>query len=67
MDERLILSTNKIFGRGRVQISKRVRDILNLVDGDFIYFIQSEYGEILLEKAPSLKDKAGKYYVARSR
>ena len=67
MSERVILSTNKIFGRGRAQIPKRVRDILNVTDEDFIYFIQNEYGEILLEKAPPPKDKSGKYAVTRNR
>lgn len=67
MDERVILSTNKVYGRGRVQISKRVRDILNVIDGDFIYFIQNEYGEILMEKAPTPKDNVGKYSLTRNR
>ncbi len=67
MEERVILSTNKVYGRGRVQVPKRVRDILNVVDGDFIYFIQNEHGEILMEKAPTPKDKLGRYSSTRSR
>jgi len=67
MDERVILSTNKMFGRGRIQVPKRVRNILNLADGDFVYFIQNEYEEVLLEKAPSPKEKVGKYSLARER
>jgi AbrB family looped-hinge helix DNA binding protein len=60
--DHLIIAAVKVHGKGRVQIPKEVRDILNVEDGDRVYFVQDNSGKIFLEKAPALKEKGlGKY------
>lgn len=56
------MEVSEIFGNGRIQLKKRVRVILDLRDGDEIYFKQSIDGRIYIEKAPNeQKSGAGKY------
>lgn len=55
----IILGTMKVHGRGRIQIPKRVREILKIEDDDLLYFMQDLEGKIILEKVPQLVK--GKY------
>lgn len=60
--DRVIFAIAKVHGRGRVQLPKEVRESLKVDDGDKIYFIKDELGNILLERAPTLKrERLGKY------
>lgn len=60
LDEKtVILGTMKIHGRGRVQIPKRVRELLKIQDDDLVYFMQDLEGKISIEKVPQLV--RGKY------
>jgi len=66
MSSKTIIAVAKMYGKGRVQFPKEVREILNLKDGDKIYFIHHELG-IIVEKAPKLKrEKMGRYTVTVS-
>ena len=66
--DQLIIATVKVHGKGRVQIPKEVRKILNVEDGDRVYFVQNSSRKIFLEKAPILKKKEpGKYTVTERR
>lgn len=60
-EDHVILAVGKIHGKGRLQISKEVRDFLKLQDGDRVYFIQEE-NRVFISKAPAIKaEKIGKY------
>jgi AbrB family looped-hinge helix DNA binding protein len=61
--DQLVIATVKVHGRGRVQIPKEVRQILNIEDGDRIYLIQDASGRIFLKKAPTLKKVEPRKYV----
>jgi bifunctional DNA-binding transcriptional regulator/antitoxin component of YhaV-PrlF toxin-antitoxin module len=40
-----------VFGNGRIQLKKRLRVLLDLCDGDDVYFKMDEDGRIYVEKA----------------
>lgn len=56
-----ILEVCTVFGNGRIQLKKKVRTMLELSDGDDLYFKLAIDGRIYLEKADSLKEGSGKY------
>ena len=57
-----VVEVSLIFGNGRIQVKKKVREILDVSDGDEIYFKQSPEGRIYIEKADIIiKSGAGKY------
>mgnify|MGYP001052223283 CR=1 FL=1 len=47
----VILGVRKIVERGRVQIPKEVRNQLNVKDGDYVYWVKTLDGKILVAKA----------------
>jgi AbrB family looped-hinge helix DNA binding protein len=63
--DRLIVATVKVHGKGRIQIPKDIRQILNISDGERLYFIQDSSGKIFVEKAPQIKKGLGKYLVTK--
>ena len=46
-----VVEVCKVFGNGRIQLKKRVRVLLNVNDGDDVYFKMDEDGRIYVEKA----------------
>ena len=59
-----IITTRKLYGRGRVQIPKEIRDELGVKDGDRIAFIRSIWGDIFIKRADtaSVQVKKGARY-----
>lgn len=57
----IILGTVKVHGRGRIQIPKRVRELLKVKDNDLIYLVEGNDGRIFLMKVPQLPKKWSKY------
>lgn len=50
-----ILGVRAVHNRGRVQVPKKVRDIIGLKEGDSIYWIQGLDGRIHITKAVELR------------
>ena len=50
-----ILGVRSIENRGRVQVPKKVRDIIGLEDGDSVYWIQGLDGRLYIAKAVELR------------
>jgi len=46
-----ILGTSKVHGRGKIAIPIDVRRKLGIEDGDLVYFLEDEKGEIVLRKS----------------
>jgi len=60
-----VIAISKLYQHGKTQVPKIVRKMLNLKDGDRIYYVQDLDGRIYLEKAPELKRVVGRYVVRR--
>jgi len=57
-----IVGVSKVFQHGKTQLPREVRKLLELKDGDRVYYVQDDFGRIFLEKAPGLvKKHVGKY------
>ena len=66
MSNHIIIAVGKVHGGGRVQLPKEVRELLDIRDGDKVYFVQDDLGRIIIERAPKLERKlVGKYVVRR--
>jgi len=50
-----IMGVRKIQDRGRLQIPKKVRDLIGLKDGDSVYWIQGLDGRFYIAKAVKLR------------
>jgi len=62
MSEKNFIDTAKVFGKGKIVVPKRVKQVLEVKDEDYLNFYQDEHGRIFLEKAPTLKrEHLGKY------
>jgi len=46
-----VLGTSKVHGRGKVVIPKEVREKIDVRDGDLVYFLEDERGEVVLRKS----------------
>ena len=46
-----VVDVSCVFGNGRIQLKKRLRVLLDLCDGDDVYFKMDEDGRIYVEKA----------------
>lgn len=62
-EEEIVLAVGKVFGKGKLQIPIEIRGILDLNDGDRIYFKQTLEGKIVLSKAP--QTRRGKYAIKK--
>ena len=56
-----VLEVCVVFGNGRIQLKKKVRVVLDVGDGDELYFMQGADGKLYIEKAPSSKRGSGRY------
>ena len=50
-----ILGVRTLQNRGRIQVPKKVRDILGLKDGDSIYWVQGLDGRLYIAKSFELR------------
>lgn len=55
--DRLIVAIAKMHGHGRLHIPKEIRELLDVSDGDKIYFIQNRKKQISIKKAPKIKEE----------
>ncbi len=53
----IIIGVRQVQDRGRIQIPKRIRDEMNLKDGDSVYWIKSPDGKYYIVKAVELEGK----------
>jgi len=51
---RVIIGISKMYQHGKIQVPADVRKLLELKDGDRIYFIQTGTDDVLIEKAPKI-------------
>lgn len=50
-----IMGVRKIQDRGRLQVPRKVRDLIGLEDGDSVYWIQGLDGRFYIAKAVELR------------
>lgn len=50
-----IMGVRKVQDRGRLQIPKKVRDLIGLDDGDSVYWVQGLDGRFYIAKAVELR------------
>jgi len=50
-----ILGVRTLQNRGRIQVPKKVRDIIGIEDGDSIYWIQGLDGRLYIAKSVELR------------
>ncbi len=50
-----IMGVRKVQDRGRLQIPKKVRDLIGLEDGDSVYWVQGLDGRFYIAKAVELR------------
>lgn len=62
-----IITTRKLYGRGRVQVPSEIRKELGVKNGDRIAFIRSAFGDIFIKRADtrSVQVKKGARYGER--
>ena len=58
-----VVEVCKVFGNGRIQLKKRVRVLLNVNDGDEVYFREDVDGRIFVEKVRNQKSGGPGRYV----
>ena len=56
-----VVDVCRVFGNGRIQLKKRIRVLLNVGDGDEVYFRQDIDGRVFVEKVRSQKSGPGRY------
>jgi len=65
MVEENIIAISRVFQYGKTQLPKEVRELLGIKDGDRIYYIQDETGNVYIRKAPEIKKERWGRYVIR--
>jgi len=62
MAQEFVICIAEIYGRGRIQLKKDIREILHVRDGDSVIFFLNERGQVCIKKQEATNPRSGAKY-----